>query len=310
MEFAHKSVFLEEAVNYLNVKDNGIYVDGTLGGAGHSSEILKKNRTCFLLGIDRDESAIKASEKKLKDFDNRIKLIRGNFKDAGILARENGITEIDGFLLDLGVSSHQFDEGERGFSYRTDAELDMRMDLRQELNAYKIVNEYSEKALNDIIFKLSDERWAARISKFIVEERKKNKIKTTFELVDIIKKAIPHGARRDGGHPAKRTFQALRMEVNNELDNITKAIDGIIPILKREGRIVVITFHSIEDRLVKEIFKKLSDSCNCPHDFPVCVCGKKNILKIITRKPLKPGENEMIENPRSESAKMRVAEKI
>ncbi len=310
MTFEHKTVLLNESIEALNIRDDGIYVDGTLGGAGHSIEILRKNPTCTLIGIDRDDAALRASAERLSDFSDRAKLIKGNFKDAYSLLQREGIDEIDGLLLDLGVSSHQLDEGERGFSYRVDSRLDMRMDPDQDLDAFKVVNQYAEDKLRSIIYKFSDERWANRIAEFIAKERKNKPIETTFDLVEIIKKAIPHGARREGGHPAKRTFQALRMEVNGELDNVSSVIEEIVPILKTGGRLAIVSFHSIEDRLVKQAFKSMSQRCTCPPDFPVCVCGRQNLLKIITRKPITPSKEELESNSRSASAKLRVAEKI
>lgn len=311
MNFKHVSVLLEECITNLNIKENGIYVDGTLGGAGHSSEIVKHlSENGLLIGIDQDENAIEAASQKLSSVIDRVKLVRDNFSNINNVLEDLEISGFDGLLLDLGVSSHQLDEAERGFSYMQDAELDMRMDNRKSLTAKEVVNRYSEKQLEDIIKMYGEEKWAKRIAKFIVDFRDDTEISTTHQLVDIIKKAIPKGARINGPHPAKRTFQAIRIEVNNELNIIKDTIEDATQKLNKGGRICIITFHSLEDRIVKNTFKKLKDPCTCPPEFPVCKCGKKPMVKIITRKPILPTDQEIDVNPRSRSAKLRVIEKI
>lgn len=309
MTFEHQSVLLEEAIKALNLKENGIYVDGTLGGAGHSLKILEALPNTKLIGIDRDETALLASKERLAAYSDRVSLVKNNFSNIATVLDELGIEKIDGFLLDLGVSSPQFDEEDRGFSYRFDARLDMRMDRNSDLDAYKIVNNYDEEELAKLIFHNSDERWAKRIAEFIVKERRIKPIETSFELVEVIKKAIPHGARREGGHPAKRTFQAIRMEVNGELESITKAIRTAVPRMNLGGRIAIISFHSIEDRVVKQEFMSFQKACTCPPSFPLCVCGNKNMLKAVG-KPLVAGREELERNPRAASAKLRIAERI
>ena len=309
MEFHHISVLLNECIDSLNIKPDGIYVDGTLGGAGHSYEICKRLTTGRLIGIDQDMNAINAATKRLEEFKDKVTLVHSNFSNVKEVFKNLGIEKADGFLLDIGVSSHQLDEAERGFSYMQDAPLDMRMDTSRSLSAYEVVNEYSEKELNDIIFEYGEERWAKRIAEFIVAERKLKPIETTFELVDIIKKAVPKGARKDGPHPAKRTFQAIRIEVNGELDVLKTAINDMVDLLNTGGRLSIITFHSLEDRIVKNEFRKQADPCTCPREFPVCMCNKVSKGKVITRKPILPSEDELIENPRARSAKLRVFER-
>lgn len=310
MDFSHKSVLLKETIEGLNVRKGKIYLDGTLGGAGHSYEILKKlDRTGFLIGIDQDEEALKAAREKLSDFKN-VEFFNLNYIDFEKALDELGIDKIDGVLLDIGVSSYQFDNSERGFSYRFDAPLDMRMDQNLEISAKEIVNTYSESEITQIIKDFGEEKWASRISKFIVEERKNNSINTTFDLVEIIKNAIPASARRNGPHPAKRTFQALRIEVNKELDVLKNSIDKFVNRLNPGGRIAIITFHSLEDRIVKNSFKYLEKDCICPPTSPICTCDKKREIKIITRKPITASEDELKENNRSHSAKLRIAEKL
>ncbi|NNG66053.1 16S rRNA (cytosine(1402)-N(4))-methyltransferase RsmH [Caldanaerobacter subterraneus] len=308
MEYVHKSVLLKETIEYLNINPEGIYVDGTLGGGGHSEEILKRLTTGKLIAIDRDEEAILAAKERLKDYKNVI-YIKDNFKNVKEILRNLGIEKVDGILLDLGVSSYQLEEVERGFSYMKDAPLDMRMDKTSPFSAYDVVNRYSEKELERVIREYGEEKWASRIAKFIVEERKKGDIKTTSQLVEIIKKAIPASARRMGPHPAKRTFQAIRIEVNEELKDLDKALEDMVEVLRGKGRIAVITFHSLEDRIVKNTFKKLENPCTCPPGLP-CTCGKQPVIKIITKKPILPSKEEVEENPRSRSAKLRVAEKL
>ncbi|HBT49238.1 MAG: Ribosomal RNA small subunit methyltransferase H [Caldanaerobacter subterraneus] len=308
MEYVHKSVLLKETIEHLNINPEGIYVDGTLGGGGHSEEILKRLTTGKLIAIDRDEEAILAAKERLKDYKNVI-YIKDNFKNIKEILRNLGIEKVDGILLDLGVSSYQLEEVERGFSYMKGAPLDMRMDKTSPFSAYDVVNRYSEKELERVIREYGEEKWASRIAKFIVEERKKGDIKTTSQLVEIIKKAIPASARRTGPHPAKRTFQAIRIEVNEELKDLDKALEDMVEVLRGKGRIAVITFHSLEDRIVKNTFKKLENPCTCPPGLP-CTCGKQPVIKIITKKPILPSKEEVEENPRSRSAKLRVAEKL
>ena len=310
MDFSHKSVLLKETIEGLNVRKGKIYLDGTLGGAGHSYEILKKlHGTGLLIGIDQDEEALKAARERLSEFKN-VEYFNLNYIDFEKALDELGIEKIDGVLLDIGVSSYQFDNPERGFSYRFDAPLDMRMDKSLEISAKDIVNTYSEDEITEIIREYGEEKWASRISKFIVQERKNKKIDTTFELVEIIKNAIPAGARRNGPHPAKRTFQALRIEVNKELDVLKNSIDKFVHRLNPGGRIAIITFHSLEDRIVKNSFKYLEKDCICPPTSPICTCNKKREIKIITRKPITASEEELKENNRSHSAKLRIAEKL
>lgn len=313
MEFDHKPVLLEECIANLDIKPDGVYIDGTLGGAGHSSEILQRlGEGGALIGLDQDEFALETSRKRLTDSGEqaRIILVNTNFKNMKEVCKEKNIESVDGILLDLGVSSHQLDEAERGFSYNKNAPLDMRMDRRQELNAKTLVNEYSREEIRDIIRDFGEERWASRIAEFIVEARKEKVIETTEELVDIIKAAVPSSARREGPHPAKRTFQALRIAVNDELGILSKTIDDGAELLKPGGRFCIITFHSLEDRIVKNEFNKKVNPCTCPGEFPVCVCGKKPSARNITRKPIVPSQKELNDNPRSRSAKLRVLEKI
>lgn len=310
MDFSHKSVLLNETIEGLNVRKGKIYLDGTLGGAGHSYEILKKlDGTGLLIGIDQDQEALKAARERLSGFKN-VEYFNLNYIDFEKALDELGIEKIDGVLLDIGVSSYQFDNPERGFSYRFEAPLDMRMDKSLEISAKDIVNTYSEDEIAEIIREYGEEKWASRISKFIVQERKNKKIDTTFELVEIIKNAIPAGARRNGPHPAKRTFQALRIEVNKELDVLKNSIDKFVHRLNPGGRIAIITFHSLEDRIVKNSFKYLEKDCICPPTSPICTCNKKREIKIITRKPITASEEELKENNRSHSAKLRIAEKL
>lgn len=313
MEFSHKSVLLDECIDGLNIKSDGIYIDGTLGGGGHSSEILKKlNVKGTLIGIDQDQEAIKAAGKRLSDIESEAKLIlvNTNFEDIKEVCIDNDITGVDGILLDLGVSSFQLDESSRGFSYQHNAELDMRMDTRNDFSAVNVVNEYTESELTKVIRDYGEENWASRIAKFIVEARKVKSIDTTFELVEIIKAAIPSAARRDGPHPAKRTFQAIRIEVNGELRILKQAVEDCFEVLNRNGRLCVITFHSLEDRIVKDVISNLSRSCTCPKEIPICICGGKAKAKKISKKPIMASEKELLENPRARSAKLRIAEKL
>jgi 16S rRNA (cytosine1402-N4)-methyltransferase len=306
MDFHHISVLRDACIEGLALRPDGIYVDGTLGGGGHAEAILEQLTTGKLIGIDQDADALAAATKRLERFGDRFIPYRSNFADLEHVLVDLGIDAIDGILLDLGVSSYQLDEADRGFSYMADGELDMRMDRRQALTAADVVNTYSEEALTEIITSYGEERWAKRIAEFICQERP---IETTEELVAVIKKAVPKGARRDGPHPAKRTFQAIRIEVNDELGVITRAIDAAVARMRPGGRIAIITFHSLEDRIVKNHFKELAKGCVCPPEFPVCVCDKEREVKIITRKPILPTEEELEQNPRARSAKLRVAER-
>ena len=310
MEFNHISVLLNECIEGLNIKENGIYVDGTLGGGGHSSHIAAKLTTGRLIGIDQDTDAIQAASKRLEPYKNVFTAVHSNFYNVREVLDNLGIEKADGFLLDLGVSSYQLDEADRGFSYMHDAPLDMRMNRENEYSAWNVVNEKSEKELNDIIFKYGEEKWAKRIAQFIVQERAIKPIETTYELVEVIKKAVPKGARRDGPHPAKRTFQAIRIEVNGELAILDKTVDDMVASLNPGGRLCIITFHSLEDRIIKNAMKRHENSCVCPPEFPVCVCGKKPDGKVITRKPILPSDEELEINPRSRSAKLRILERI
>ena len=309
MTFNHKSVLLNEVIESLNIKADGNYVDGTLGGGGHALEVVKRLESGKLIGIDRDSDAIKAATQRLNDYINNVIIIRDNYVNIeNILKREN-IDKVDGIYIDLGVSSYQLDTAERGFTYRFDAPLDMRMDDRNELKASDIVNDYSESELFHIIRDYGEDRFAKNIAKHIVEYRNKKRIETTFELVDIIKASIPMKIQVTGGHPAKRTFQAIRIELNKELEVLTDSLDVMIDLLKPGGRLSVITFHSLEDRIVKQAFKKAESPCVCPKKFPVCVCGNKSKGRVITRKAILPSEEELEENSRSKSAKLRVFEK-
>lgn len=310
MEFKHVSVLLNECIEGLNIKENGIYVDGTLGGGGHSLEILKNlSSEGLLIGIDQDTDALKAAGIRLQDFSN-VKYVHSNFYNIDKVLSDLEIEKIDGMLMDLGVSSYQLDTGDRGFSYMQDAELDMRMNRENDLSAYEVVNDYSEEEIYRIIRDYGEEKFAKRIARFIVERREEEPIKTTLELVEIIKAAIPARARREGPHPAKRTFQAIRIEVNSELSILNKAIEDGVNRLNKGGRMAIITFHSLEDRIVKLKFKELATSCTCPKEFPICVCGGEAKVKVISRKAIEPSEEEILENPRSRSAKLRVIEKL
>ncbi|MEG0370668.1 MAG: 16S rRNA (cytosine(1402)-N(4))-methyltransferase RsmH [Clostridium sp.] len=310
MNFKHVSVLLEECIEGLNIKKDGIYVDGTMGGAGHSSEIIKRlSENGRLIGIDQDTNALKASKERLSDFSN-VEYVHSNFSKIRKVLDDLGIEKVDGILLDLGVSSHQLDVPERGFSYMQDAPLDMRMNMDSEITARNIVNEYSKEELQRIITDFAEERWAARIAEFIVNARQEKELETTFDLVDVIKRAIPAAARRDGPHPAKRTFQAIRIEVNKEIDILENTVRDCIDVLNKDGRVCIITFHSLEDRIVKNTYKEKENPCTCPPIFPICVCGKQKEIKIITRKPIAPSEEELEVNPRSRSAKLRVAKKL
>lgn len=310
MEFKHISVLLNECLEGLDIKKNGTYVDCTLGGAGHSSHILEKlSSEGTLIGIDQDNDALRAAKEKLRDYSN-VKFVHNNFYNIDSILTSLNIPKVDGILMDLGVSSYQLDEGERGFSYMKNAPLDMRMDRDREFSAYEVVNTYSEEDLYRIIRDYGEEKFAKRIAKFIVDKRADKPIETTLELVDIIKASIPAKARREGPHPAKRTFQAIRIEVNGELAILNKAIEDGVEHLNKGGRMAIITFHSLEDRIVKLKYRELANPCTCPKEFPVCICGKKPLVKIISRKAIEPSKEEVEQNPRSRSAKLRILEKL
>ena len=310
VKFSHVSVLLNECIEGLDIKPDGIYVDGTAGGGGHSFEIASRLDGGRLIAIDRDEAAIEAAGKRLAPLGERAMVVRSNYSEVKSVCETLGIEGIDGLLLDLGVSSYQLDTAERGFSYNADAPLDMRMDKSAPLSAYNVVNEYSEEELKKIIYNYGEERFSPRIAAAIVRRRSERPIETTGELVDVIKGAIPAAAREGGHHPAKRTFQAIRIEVNGELEIIEPTIKNAVDILKPGGRIAIITFHSLEDRIVKQTFADLASGCTCPRSFPVCVCGKKPQVKVISKKPILPSAEELEVNPRSRSAKLRIAEKI
>ena len=311
MEFEHKSVLLEEIIEYLNIRQDGIYVDGTLGGGGHSSHIAKRlSGKGRLIGIDQDGDAIAAASDRLKPFKDRVSIVRSNYRAMRQVLSGFGIERADGILLDLGVSSFQLDAPERGFTYRNeDAPLDMRMDQRGELTAEDIVNEYSEMELYRIIRDYGEDRFAKNIAKHIVRERQKKRIVTAGELNAVISAAIPKKIQATGGHPAKRTYQAIRIELNHELDVLKEGLEDMIDLLNPGGRLCIITFHSLEDRIVKNVFKRNENPCVCPKEFPVCVCGNVSKGRVISRKPILPGEEEMKENKRAKSAKLRVFER-
>ncbi len=309
-EFNHISVLLEESVNFLEVKPKGVYVDGTLGGGGHASLVCSKlSKGATFVGIDRDMTAINAASKRLEQFGDMVNIVHSNFSEIKTVLKNLGISKIDGAILDLGVSSPQLDTAERGFSYNMDARLDMRMNREDALSAFEVVNGYTESELSKIIFDYGEERFARQIAKAIVTERQKGDIETTFQLSDIIKSAVPAKMRFADKHPAKRTFQAIRIEVNNELGILKQAIEDFVEVLNPGGVLSIITFHSLEDRIVKTIFKKAENPCVCPSHFPVCVCGNVPKGKVITRKPILPTAEEMEENSRSKSAKLRIFEK-
>lgn len=309
-KFSHRSVLLGECIDGLDIDPDGIYVDGTAGGGGHSFEIASRLTGGRLIAIDQDEAAIAAASARLSPLGERATVVRSNFCEVAAVCRDLGIDAIDGLLLDLGVSSYQLDTPERGFSYSADAPLDMRMDKRKSLSAYEVVNEYSEEKIKKILYEYGEERFSAAIAAAIVRKREKKPIETTAELSDIIKYAMPPAAREGGHHPAKRSFQAIRIEVNSELDVIEPAIRDAVSMLRQGGRIAIITFHSLEDRIVKQTFADLAKGCVCPRELPVCVCGRKPVLKQVNKKPILPSRLELEENPRSRSAKLRVAEKL
>ena len=308
-EFHHVSVLLDECIEGLNIKPDGIYVDGTLGGAGHSYHIAEKLTTGRLIGIDRDPVALKAAGERLSPFADRVTLVHSNFCRMGQVLQELGISGVDGILLDLGVSSPQLDDGSRGFSYMTDAPLDMRMDNGDALSADTVVNTWSYEELKRILYDYGEERYAPAIAAAIVRKREASPIRTTLELVDVIRSAMPPAALREKQHPAKRTFQAIRIAVNDELNSVSKAMDAAIPCLNPGGRLAVITFHSLEDRIVKNAMAAAAKGCICPPEFPVCVCGRKPQVTVLTRKPIVSGEEELERNPRARSAKLRICEK-
>ena len=310
MEFVHKSIMLEEVIESLAIKPNGIYVDGTLGGAGHSSEIVKRlGEDGRLIGIDQDGEAIEAATKRLKPYKDKVTIVRSNYAQMKEVLRDLGIPKVDGILLDLGVSSYQLDNEERGFSYRYDTPLDMRMDQRSSFSAREIINEYSEMELFRVIRDYGEDKFAKNIAKHIVAARKQKPIETTGELNEIIKAAIPAKMRAEGGHPSKRTFQAIRIECNHELEVLKDSLNELIDLLNPGGRLCIITFHSLEDRIVKTAFRQAANPCTCPPNFPVCVCGKVSRGTVITGKPILPSEEEMESNSRAKSAKLRIFEK-
>lgn len=309
MAFVHKSVLLDETIENLKIQPDGIYVDGTLGGGGHSYEIASRLQGGRLIGIDQDDAAIAAATERLAPFSEKVTIVRSNYVNMKTVLEQQGIASVDGILLDLGVSSYQLDTVERGFTYKVDTPLDMRMDRRQTISAREIVNDYSEKELFRVIRDYCEDPFAKNIAKHIVQERAKAPIETTGQLNEIIKAAIPAKMRATGGHPSKRTYQAIRIECNHELDVLKNSLDTMIDLLNPGGRLCIITFHSLEDRIVKSAFKRRENPCTCPPEFPVCVCGKKSAGKVITRKPILPGAAELEENSRSKSAKLRVFEK-
>jgi len=310
MNFSHYSVMLEETIEGLCVKPEGIYVDGTLGGGGHALEVVRRlSEGGRFIGIDQDEAAIAAAKQRLKPYEDRVSIVRSNYADIRQILNEQGIHSVDGIVLDLGVSSYQLDTAERGFSYKYDTALDMRMDTRQTLTAKDIVNGYSQKELFRVIRDYGEDQFASNIAKHIVKAREEKTIETTYELNDIIKAAIPAKMRATGGHPSKRTFQAIRIECNKELEVLRDTLDTMIDLLSPGGRLCIITFHSLEDRLVKNAYKKAENPCTCPREFPVCVCGNKPKGRQTTRKPILPSEQELEENSRSKSAKLRIFEK-
>jgi len=309
-EYTHRPVLLNECIEGLNISHTGCYVDGTLGRAGHSAEIAKRLTTGRLYCIDRDMAAIEAAEEKLAPWRDRVTLLHGNFTDLEALLQQAGAPAPDGMLFDLGVSSPQLDDPERGFSYMNDAALDMRMDQGQALTAYDVVNGWSQEELRRILSDYGEERYAPAIARAICKRREDKPIETTLELVDVIKGAMPPQALREKQHPAKRTFQAIRIAVNDELSAVERVVEQAVPLLAPGGRLCIITFHSLEDRIVKSGFARWAQGCTCPPDFPVCVCGKKPTVKLVSRKPILPSEEELRKNPRSRSAKLRIVEKL
>lgn len=310
MKFNHVSVLLDETISQLQIKENGIYVDGTMGGAGHSYQICKRlGDRGRLIGIDQDEAAILTGTERLREFGDKVTIVRSNYCNMKQVLAELGIEKVNGIILDLGVSSYQLDTADRGFSYKEDGPLDMRMDKRKELTARDIVNNYSEMELFRIIRDYGEDKFAKNIAKHIVRMRQEKPIETTYELNEAIKAAIPMKVRKNTGHPSKKTFQAIRIELNKELEVLNHTLQDMIDLLEEEGRICIITFHSLEDRIVKSIFRKNENPCTCPPNFPVCMCGQKSKGKVITRKPILPSEEELAQNRRAKSAKLRVFEK-
>lgn len=308
MIFEHKSVLLKEVIESLNIRPDGIYVDGTLGGGGHAYEVCKRLKNGKLIGIDQDEDALFAAAKRLEEFGERVLLVRDNYSNIESVLREQGIKKVDGICLDLGVSSYQLDNADRGFTYREDVALDMRMDMREERTAADILNGYTEKELCRVIRDYGEELFAKNIARHIVRAREEKPIETSGQLIEIIRAAMPKKMQIKGGHPAKRTFQALRIEVNRELEVLEHSIDKMIELLAPGGRLAIISFHSLEDRIVKNHFRKNEDPCICPKNFPICVCGQKSRGRVLTRKGILPGREEVEENPRAKSAKLRVFE--
>lgn len=310
MEFKHKSVLLDETIEYLNIKPDGIYVDGTLGGAGHAYQVCSRlNEQGRFIGIDQDEAAIEAGKKRLEPFGDKVTIVRSNYVNMKQVLYDLGIEKVDGIVLDLGVSSYQLDNAERGFTYREDVPLDMRMDQRQSRTAKNIVNEYTEMELFHMIRDYGEDKFAKNIAKHIVAARQEAPIETTGQLIEIIKGAIPAKVRAKGGHPAKKTFQAIRIELNQELEVLNNSLDDMIDLLREGGRICIITFHSLEDRIVKTIYRRNENPCTCPPSFPVCTCGKKPKGHVVMRKPIVPTKEEIEENKRSKSSKLRVFER-
>lgn len=309
-EFHHVSVLLEECIEGLNIKPDGIYVDGTLGGAGHSSRIAEKLSGGRLIGIDRDLTALEAAGKRLEPYKDRVTLVHSDFSDLKKVLDDLGIEKVDGILLDLGVSSPQLDEAQRGFSYMADAPLDMRMNREDSRDAYEVVNSWPYEELKRVLYEYGEERYAPQIASAICRRREETPIKTTLELVEVIRSAMPAAALREKQHPAKRSFQAIRIAVNDELNDLRKVLDSAIPRLNPGGRLCIITFHSLEDRIVKNAFTSAARGCTCPPNFPVCVCGKRPQVTIVTRKPIVSGDQELEENPRARSAKLRICEKL
>lgn len=310
MEFQHKSVLLEECIEGLNIRPEGIYLDGTLGGAGHSSQIARRLTTGRLIGVDRDQVALAAAGKRLEPWKDRVTLVHSNFKEIDRILDGLGIQGVDGMLFDLGVSSPQLDDGERGFSYMADAPLDMRMNREDRLTAYDVVNLWSREELRKILYEYGEERYAPQIAAAIDRKRQSAPIETTLQLVDVIRSALPPQALREKQHPAKRSFQALRIAVNGELDALPPMLEAATEHLNPGGRLAVISFHSLEDRIIKKSLQDMATGCTCPPNFPVCVCGKKPRIRLVSRKPIVAGEAELERNPRSRSAKLRVAEKV
>ena len=308
--FVHKSVLLDECIDALNIRPDGIYLDGTLGGAGHSCEIAKRLKNGRLIGVDRDTVALKAAEQRLKEFSDLVTTVHSNFSEIASILDELQIDGVDGMLFDLGVSSPQLDDASRGFSYMADAPLDMRMNAEDSLSAYDVVNTWDYEELRRILYEYGEERYAPAIASMIVKRREQQSIETTLALVDVIRAAMPAQALREKQHPAKRSFQAIRIAVNDELNSVSKMMQNAISRLNKGGRLAVITFHSLEDRIVKNAMQAAAKGCTCPPEFPVCICGKKPLVKLVSRKPIVSGAKELEENPRARSAKLRVCEKL